>query len=169
MAVAPNLISEINPTDMKRFLFLLFSFLFVACVTPMKMSIVNNEFPPLPADKEIITVNQYEKIPEGSQLVGTIEAGGFSSFEPYSEQLALQKIKDAARQQGANVVKIIERRLDAVMVGLDLSYSSCPVYTAGLFRNDSPAAIAARQAEHEAANASALPADSDFALVHLPG
>lgn len=147
---------------MKRLLFLTLPFLFFACAIPVRTSIVQTDLQPISPTDELIIVNEYENIPEGSELVGHVEAGGHNLGSGCTEQATMDELKTIARQQGANVLKIIATR-NAVSE----STFNCLVFSAGLYHNDSAEAIARYHAEHEALNASTLPEDADYALVHV--
>lgn len=152
---------------MKPLFFLLLSFCFFSCAVPrfnipVRTKLVADTLPPLPTNAELIYVNLYEQVPAGSKFLRKLEVGGntFWGCPACNYELVLAEAGVLARQTGANIVKVIKPRDSR-------SLSVCPRVTFGLFRNDDAEAIAAYQREHEAVNASSLPADADYAVIHF--
>lgn len=146
---------------MRTFLALLVALCFTACAgIPVRTNIVSEGFTPLPPGTEVTIVNKYETEPVNSKFIGMLWVGCEAGYAECSRALLLEKARTAAREQGANVIRMIEiKRVWDV--------ADCPRIKFGLFHNDDQAAIAAFRAEHENNNASTLPAGTNYALVHF--
>jgi hypothetical protein len=103
-------------------------------------------------------VSQYERLPEGSQFISKVEAGGtINQLVPCDFELVMDEIRRNARSVGANIIRVIQ----------PVGGRSCPRITVGLYRNDNDSTIAAFRERRERLNASTLPEDADYAVVHF--
>ncbi|MEM6771291.1 MAG: hypothetical protein AAF597_11980 [Bacteroidota bacterium] len=151
---------------MKPVIFLLLPILLFSCGSsrfslPVRTKAVAEQLPPLSNEEAITVISLYEELPDNSSFLQKIAIGGNSLWRGLgcNYEAVMDEAVVHARQNGANIVKIIKP------IGPRLG--PCPRITFGLFRNDDPAAIAAYQEKQEAANASTLPVDADYAVVHF--
>ncbi|MEM6771292.1 MAG: hypothetical protein AAF597_11985, partial [Bacteroidota bacterium] len=146
---------------MRQLLFLLVSILFTSCAAfPVRSDMIAEPQRTLTESDEIIVVNQYERVPESSQFLGTLRSWGSGFFAPCSYEEVMDQITSNARQQGANVVRILRTRHESNII-------RCPSIKVALYRNEDQAAITKYLKQHEALNKSSLPEEAQYAEVHF--
>lgn len=146
---------------MKNLLYIILVSTFFSCVNtqiPVRTDLMSEARKPLSDTAELMLVSQYERLPEGSQFISKVEAGGaFNQLIPCDYELVMDEIERNARGVGANIIRVIRPTTGRF----------CPRITVGLYRNDNVAALADLGKKRARLNASTLPENADYALVHF--
>jgi hypothetical protein len=146
---------------MKNLLLLVLPVLFFSCLNHtlrVQTELMTQAMESIPDSERILTLSLYEDLPEGSQFIGKLEAGGLlHPGAPCSHNLIMAEFERNAREMGANLIKVTKPRLN----------TPCPRVAVGMFRNDDQQALAAILEQREVLNDSSLPPDADYAEVHF--
>ncbi|MBC9795111.1 DUF2846 domain-containing protein [Sinomicrobium weinanense] len=139
---------------------LLIGITLVACSPKIRSNLANTTFPPLESKDKIIILDESEKVPENSVLVGDLKIGdsGFSTDCGYTT--VIENAKETAKKSGANIIKLTE-------VKKPNFGSSCYRIKAKLYRNSGREAMATLTSERTLKNKSRLPEDADYAIIYF--
>lgn len=146
---------------MKRIFYLTaLSLAFYQCAQKTASTPAGFRADPLPDSIQIYAFQPEEDLPEKSEFVRDIQMGAslFSSNCGYKNLMNYAQF--TARQSGANVIRFTEIRRPTMGNG-------CYHVTAKLYKNNDAAELAKIADQRKVANASRLPKDADYALVHF--
>lgn len=147
---------------MKKILFLT-SAAIIGCATTTSTKLTNKKhvFPPISADTPVYLLDETELVPYMSDIIGSVKIGetGFSTECTYEK--AVEKIKNAARKAGANIIRIIE------VEEPDGFTSDCYRMRGALYRNLDEANLVKVNDFRKQMNRSLLAEGSDYAVVYF--
>lgn len=146
---------------MKTFFLLCAMALTFGCSSTVSKKLVSKNRQPLPNGIRIFVFNESDPEPPGLELIGDIKIGdsGFTTDCGYT--VVLEHAKTAARNAGADVIKITE------VIKPDWIESTCYRLKAKIYSSGTNESAAALQAKMNALNQSRLPANADYAAIYF--
>ncbi len=131
----------------------------MACSPKIRTHLTNTSFAPIASKEDIILLDEKDKVPENSVLIGDLKIGDSGFSTDCSYQTVIENAINTAKNSGANIIQLIEIKEPNFA-------STCYRIKTKLYRNNSQS-MAALLEKRKLQNKSRLSKDADYAVVYF--